>query len=103
MPDVIEKPYRPPLIGSGPPGEKAFTYRIGGPTCLAGDVIGDYSFDRPLKAGDRLVFGDMAIYTMVKNNSFNGQRLPDIVLQRRGGDCEVIRRFGYEDFKNRLS
>ncbi len=101
MPDVLEMPYRPPLAASGKPGEKGWTCRLTGPTCLAGDVIGDYSFDRPLKAGDVLEFEDMAIYTMVKNNTFNGMRLPDIVLDD-GQDCRVVRRFGYEDFKQRL-
>ena len=76
MPDVIEMPYRPPLLGAGEAGEKPHTYRLGGPTCLAGDVIGDYSFDQPLAVGDRLVFGDMAIYSMVKNNTFSGLCLP---------------------------
>ncbi len=103
MPDVLEMPYRPPLEGSGRPGEKPYDCRLGGPTCLAGDIIGDYSFDRPLRPGDRLVFGDMAIYTMVKNNTFNGMRLPDIVLKRRGGEYEIVRSFGYADFKGRLS
>ncbi|MBD3109166.1 carboxynorspermidine decarboxylase [Bacillus sp. AGMB 02131] len=103
MPDVLEVPYRPPLIGSGQPQEKAYTYRLGGPTCLTGDVIGDYSFDEPLKSGDRLIFGDMAIYSMVKNNTFNGMALPAIALQDRKGDCHIIKQFGYEDFKGRLS
>ncbi len=103
MPDVIEMPYRPPLKDSGMPQEKAYTYRLGGPTCLAGDVIGDYSFDAPLKEGDRLVFEDMALYTMVKTNTFNGMPLPDIALRTENGDCKVIKTFGYEDFKNRLS
>lgn len=103
MPDVLEMPYRPPLHGSGQPGEKAYTYRLGGPTCLAGDIIGEYSFDRPLEEGDRLVFQDMAIYSMVKNNTFNGMPLPAIVLRRKGGSCEVVKTFGYSDFKGRLS
>ena len=103
MPDVLEMPYRPPLKDSGLPGEKAFTFRLGGPTCLAGDVIGDYSFDRKLKCGDILEFGDMAIYSMVKNNTFNGMALPDIVLEENPGDFRLIRRFGYQDFKTRLS
>ncbi len=103
MPDVLEMPYRPPLNDAGQPGEKANTFRLAGPTCLAGDVIGDYSFDQPLKTGDRLVFGDMAIYTMVKNNTFNGMGLPDILLWREDGEIELVRRFGYEDFKGRLS
>lgn len=103
MPDVLEMPYRPPLSGAGLPGEKPFTYRLAGPTCLAGDVIGDYSFDRPLETGDVLEFQDMAIYSMVKNNTFNGMALPDIVLERENGSRELVRRFGYEDFKGRLS
>ena len=102
MPDVIEMPYRPPLYGAGEPGEKAHTYRLAGPTCLAGDVIGDYSFDEPLAQGARIVFGDMAIYSMVKNNTFNGMPLPAVVAAENGG-WRVVRRFGYEDFKGRLS
>jgi carboxynorspermidine decarboxylase len=102
MPDVIEMPYRPPLIDSGEPYEKPYTYRLGGPTCLAGDVIGDYSFDNPLKIGDRLVFGDMAIYSMVKNNTFNGMPLPDIIAYNEDGNWEVVKSFGYEDFKTRV-
>ncbi len=103
MPDVLEMPYRPPLRGAGLPGEKPYTFRLGGPTCLAGDIIGDYSFDHPLAPGDRLSFEDMAIYTMVKNNTFNGIRLPDIILKHRSGELELVKRFGYEDFKDRLS
>ena len=103
MPDVLEMPYRPPLKASGKPGEKPFTYRLAGPTCLAGDVIGDYSFDRPLRRGDLLEFEDMAIYTMVKNNTFNGMKLPDIALEDASGSCRVVRTFGYGDFKTRLS
>jgi carboxynorspermidine decarboxylase len=103
MPDVLEMPYRPPLIGAGDPGEKPYTYRLAGPTCLTGDVIGDYSFDEPLKSGDRLVFGDMAIYSMVKTNTFNGMPLPAIAVRTKDGDCRVVREFGYEDFKTRLA
>ncbi len=103
MPDVLEMPYRPPLQGSGEAGEKTYTYRLGGPTCLAGDVIGDYSFDEPLKPGSRLVFGDMALYTMVKTNTFNGMPLPDIAWRDMDGKETVVRRFGYEDFLTRLS
>jgi carboxynorspermidine decarboxylase len=103
MPDVLEMPYRPMVIGSGQPGEKPHTYRLGGPSCLAGDVIGDYSFDQPLKPGDRLVFTDMAHYTMVKNNTFNGVRLPSIALSSPRQGVRVIHNFGYEDFKMRLS
>lgn len=101
MPDVLEMPYRPNIIGAGKPNEKRYTYRLGGPTCLAGDVIGDYSFDEPLKSGDTLVFCDMAIYTMVKNNTFNGMKLPSIVVWR-GNEGKVVKRFGYEDFKRRI-
>ena len=103
MPDVLEMPYRPPLHGAGLPGEKPYTCRLAARTCLAGDVIGDYSFDAPPQVGDRLVFGDMAIYTMVKNNTFNGMPLPDIAWRDAEGGCRVIRHFGYEDFKTRLS
>ena len=102
MPDVLEMPYRPMIIGSGKAGEKAYTYRLGGPTCLAGDIIGDYSFDKPLKEGDRLVFTDMAIYTTVKNNTFNGMPLPSIYVEKLDGSLELVREFGYEDFKQRL-
>jgi carboxynorspermidine decarboxylase len=103
MPDVLEMPYRPPLRGAGSPGEKPHLYRLAGPTCLAGDVIGDYTFDHPLQPGDTLVFEDMAIYTMVKNNTFNGIRLPGIYLREIVGTIRMIRTFGYGDFKNRLS
>lgn len=102
MPDVLEMPYRPPLKGGKNPGENPYTYRLAGPTCLAGDVIGDYSFREPLECGTRLEFQDMAIYTMVKTNTFNGMRLPDIVLEEENGICRVVRTFGYEDFKSRL-
>ncbi len=103
MPDVLEMPYRPPLMGAGKSGEKAHTYRLASRTCLAGDVIGDYSFDEALNTGDRLVFEDMAIYSMVKNNTFNGMPLPDIGLLHADGAYELIKRFGYDDFKGRLS
>jgi len=103
MPDVLEMPYRPPLKDSGKAGEKAYTYRLSSCTCLAGDVIGDYSFDKAIKVGDRLTFCDMAIYSMVKNNTFNGMPLPDIAVMGADKECRVIRRFGYEDFKGRLS
>ena len=102
MPDVLEMPYRPNVIGAGMPDEKKYTYRLGGPTCLAGDIIGDYSFDNPLKEGDRLVFCDMAIYSMVKNNTFNGMPLPSIYLAKADGEVELVKKFGYEDFKSRL-
>jgi carboxynorspermidine decarboxylase len=102
MPDVLEMPYRPRIIDAGEPKEKPYTYRLGGPTCLAGDVIGDYSFDRPLQVGDKLVFCDMAQYSVVKNTTFNGVGLPDIVLRGRDGALNVVRRFGYEDYRSRL-
>ena len=103
MPDVLEMPYRPPLKDSGNAGEKAFTYRLSSCTCLAGDVIGDYSFDKQIHVGDKLYFQDMAIYSMVKNNTFNGIPLPGIAVMKEDGDCELIRTFGYEDFKGRLA
>lgn len=101
MPDVLEMPYRPVIEGSGMPKEKKYTYRLGGPTCLAGDIIGDYSFDKPLEIGDRLVFTDMAIYTMVKNNTFNGMPLPAIYI-KEGDTISLHKMFSYEDFKGRL-
>ncbi|MCD7833827.1 MAG: carboxynorspermidine decarboxylase [Lachnospiraceae bacterium] len=126
MPDVLEMPYRPPLRGSGQPGEKPYTYRLSSCTCLAGDVIGDYSFDQEMHPGDRLYFDDMAIYSMVKNNTFNGIALPSIWAmepaeglteleksqvrvrstdesQLPSGECRLVKAFRYEDFKGRLS
>lgn len=102
MPDVLEMPYRPPLFGGGEPNEYKYNYRLSSRTCLAGDIIGDYSFENPLKEGDFLTFGDMAIYTMVKNNTFNGMPLPSIAV-KRGEQYEIIKSFGYNDFKGRLS
>lgn len=102
MPDVLEMPYRPPLFGSGMSGELEFTYRLGSQTCLSGDSIGEYSFEKPLSIGDRMVFGDMAIYSMVKNNTFNGMPLPSIMLLKKDGTLETLRKFGYSDFKERL-
>ncbi|MGG4220473.1 carboxynorspermidine decarboxylase [Paenibacillus jamilae] len=103
MPDVLAMPYRPNIIGAGKPGEHAHTYRLGGLTCLAGDVIGDYSFKEPLKLGDKLVFCDMAHYTMVKNHMFNGVNLPAIASYNDEEGIKVIRQFSYEDFSSRLS
>ncbi len=132
MPDVIEMPYRPDVFLAEKPesriqnpdgptpavlfeGEiyhpagdpsgnpQSFTYRLGGPTCLAGDVIGDYTFHRELKVGDTLVFDDMSHYTMVKTTTFNGVKHPAIALQHEDGSLEVIREFGYEDFRDRLA
>lgn len=102
MPDVLEMPYRPEIEGAGLPGEKAHTYRLAGLSCLAGDVIGDYSFDEPLKVSDQLVFQDMAHYSMVKTTFFNGIQHPSIAI-KRGGKIEIVREFSYEDYKNRLS
>ena len=95
MPDVIEMPYRPPLFRSGNSDEKQYTYRLAGATCLAGDVIGDYSFDQPLMVGDKLIFKDMAIYSMVKNHTFNGMCLPSIALLHEDGTIKTIRSFGH--------
>lgn len=103
MPDVLEMPYRPEIIGAAWPDQKSFTYRLGGPTCLAGDIIGDYAFDEPLKIGDRLVFCDMAIYSMVKTNTFNGMNLPAMAIFTQEKTIRMVKQFGYEDFKNRLS
>jgi carboxynorspermidine decarboxylase len=103
MPDVIEMPYRPSILGAKEPGQYAHTYRLAGTTCLAGDVIGDYSFKEPLKPGDQLVFCDMAHYTMVKNNMFNGVNLPSIALYNEKEGISIIRKFGYDDYKSRLS
>ena len=103
MPDVLEMPYRPPLRYGYEANEKAHTYRLSSMTCLAGDVIGDYSFEQSINVGDKLIFEDMAIYSMVKNNTFNGMPLPDIVLLKKDDSTELVRRFGYEDFKGRLS
>ncbi len=103
MPDVLEMPYRPPLRDAALPQEKAYTYRLSSATCLAGDIIGDYSFDAPLQEGDRLVFEDMAIYSMVKNNTFNGIPLPSIYALNAAGVPRLLRAFDYSDFKERLS
>ena len=103
MPDVIEMPYRPPLFTSGEAGKKKYTYRLGSCTCLAGDIIGDFSFDEEKNIGDMLIFGDMAIYSFVKNNTFNGMPLPDLAVLKKDGSVENIKSFGYQDFKERLS
>lgn len=102
MPDVIEMPYRPVVLGSGLIGEKKHGYRFAGPTCLAGDIIGDYSFDKPLTIGQKVVFTDMAHYTMVKNNTFNGVNLPSIYLYTKDKQAKLIKSFDYQDFKSRL-
>ena len=103
MPDVLEMPYRPPLRHGFEAGEKAYTYRLSSNTCLTGDIIGDYSFEKSVEIGDKLYFEDMAIYSFVKNNTFNGIGLPSLVLMDKTGDCRIVKSFGYEDFKGRLS
>lgn len=104
MPDVLEMPYRPEILGGAKVGEKAHAFRLGGLTCLAGDVIGDWAFDEPLQVGDRLVFTDMAHYTNVKSTTFNGVRLPSLVtFEPETGEIRQVRKFGYEDYKSRLS
>ncbi|MGA0327307.1 MAG: carboxynorspermidine decarboxylase, partial [Limisphaerales bacterium] len=104
MPDVLEMPYRPVIRGGEEPGAKPFTYRLGGLTCLAGDEIGDYAFDQPLKVGDRLIFEDMAHYTMVKNTAFNGVPLPSIAIYDSEAETyQIVRSFDYDDYRNRLS
>ncbi len=103
MPDVLEMPYRPYVIDSGQIGEKQYNYRLGGVSCLAGDIIGDYSFDKPLNVGDRIIFTDMAIYSMVKTNTFNGINLPTIyIINSETGKLKLWKIFGYKDFLSRL-
>ena len=104
MPDTLEMPYRATIRGAGLPDEKPYSYRLGGMSCLAGDVMGDYSFAQPLEIGQRLIFEDMAHYTMVKTTTFNGVPLPAIALwDSRDNEFEIVREFGYNDFKHRLS
>ncbi len=103
MPDTLAMPYRADVRGSGKAGEKAYTYRLGGNTCLAGDIMGDYSFNAPLKAGDKVIFEDQIHYTFVKNTTFNGIKLPSLVLVHQDGEVEIVKEFGYTDYKMRLS
>ncbi len=103
MPDVLEMPYRPKIRNAGEPGEKPYTYRLAGNTCLAGDVIGDYAFDKPLRVGDKIVLEDMIHYTFVKNTTFNGVNLPSLAIWTSDDQLRMIRTFGYQEFKNRLS
>ena len=104
MPDVLEMPYRPEVVGAAAPDVHPYRYRLGGLTCLAGDFVGDYSFPEPLRIGDRLVLRDMAIYTMVKSTTFNGVRLPSIAtFEPSNGELRIVRRFGYADYRGRLS
>ena len=103
MHDTIIMPYRADVRGAKEAGVKAHTYRLAVNTCLAGDIMGDYSFDAPLQIGDKVIFEDQMHYTMVKATTFNGVKLPSIAIKKRDGSLEVIREFGYEDFKHRLS
>ena len=103
MPDTLAMPYRAEVRGAGLAGEKEFTYRLGGNTCLAGDIMGDYSFDEPLNLGDKIIFEDQIHYTFVKNTTFNGIKLPSLVIKRKSGEVELIKEFGYEEYKGRLS
>ncbi|MEO1937113.1 MAG: carboxynorspermidine decarboxylase [Sulfurimonas sp.] len=103
MPDTLAMPYRAEVRGAGKAKEKPYTYRLGGNTCLAGDIMGDYSFDEPLKVGDRVIFEDQIHYTFVKNTTFNGIKLPSLVIKRKDGTFELIKEFGYEDYRDRLS
>ncbi|MEA1893197.1 MAG: carboxynorspermidine decarboxylase [Campylobacterota bacterium] len=103
MPDTLAMPYRAHVRGSGEANEKEFTYKVAGNTCLAGDIMGDYSFDKPLKIGDRLIFEDQIHYTFVKNTTFNGIKLPSLVIKRKDGSLDIVKEFNYEDYKNRLS
>jgi carboxynorspermidine decarboxylase len=103
MPDVLLMPYRPNIMKSGQPSEKKYNYRLAGPSCLAGDVVGDYSFDQPLKRGDKMIFTDMALYSIVKSTTFNGINLPDISVIRDEGKIEIVKRFGYKNYRDRQS
>jgi len=103
MPDTIIMPYRAEVLGARKAGEKMYTYRLAGNTCLAGDIMGDYSFDTPLNVGDKIIFLDQMHYSMVKATTFNGIKLPSIAIQKTNGSIELVREFNYEDFKNRLS
>jgi len=103
MPDTLAMPYRAEVRGAAEAGQKAYTYRLGGNTCLAGDVMGDYSFDTPLEVGDKVIFEDQIHYTFVKNTTFNGIKLPSLILAHKNGEVEIVKEFGYEDYKMRLS
>ena len=103
MPDTLAMPYRAEVRGAAEAGVKKYTYRLGGNTCLAGDIMGDYSFDRPLEVGDKIIFEDQIHYTFVKNTTFNGIKLPSLAIKRKDGKVELIKEFGYEEYKNRLS
>jgi len=103
MPDTLAMPYRAKVRGAGEANETKYTYRLGGNTCLAGDIMGDYSFDKPLEVGDKIIFEDQIHYTFVKNTTFNGIKLPSLLIKRKDAKIELIKEFGYEDYKKRLS
>ena len=103
MPDTLAMPYRAEIRDADIAGKKQYTYRLGGNTCLAGDIIGDYSFDKELEVGDKIILEDMIHYTMVKTTTFNGINLPSIAIKRKNGEFEVIRDYNYESYKDRLS
>ena len=103
MPDTLAMPYRADVRGSGEAGEKKHTYRLGGNTCLAGDIMGDYSFDEPLEVGSKIIFEDQIHYTFVKNTTFNGIKLPSLAILRKNGELDIVKEFGYENYRNRLS
>ena len=103
MPDTLAMPYRAMIRNSAVAFEKKYTYRLGGNTCLAGDIIGDYSFDEPLKVGDKIILEDMIHYTMVKTTTFNGIKLPSIVIKTKDNNYKIIKNFGYNDYKSKLS
>ena len=103
MPDTLAMPYKAAIRGAAEPGEKPYTYRLGGNTCLAGDIMGDYSFDKPLQIGDSIIFEDQIHYTFVKNTTFNGIKLPNLAIKRKNGEIEIIKEFRYEDYRDRLS
>jgi carboxynorspermidine decarboxylase len=102
MPDVLEVPYRPDIVGAGQPGEKPHTYRLGGKTCMTGDVIGDYSFHKPLQPGDQIIFTDQMHYSFVKTNTFNGTPLANLAIRWEDDRVEQVSHFGYEEFRRRL-
>ena len=103
MPDTLAMPYRAEVRDASEAGEKAFTYRLGGNTCLAGDIMGDYSFDKPLKVGDKVIFEDQIHYTFVKSTTFNGIKLPSLAIKRKDSSLDIVKNFGYLEYKNRLS
>ena len=103
MPDTLAMPYRAEVRGAAEAGEKPYTYRLGGNTCLAGDIMGDYSFDAPLQIGDKIVFEDQIHYTFVKNTTFNGIRLPSLAIWTKQSELRIVRSFGYEEYMTRLS